>query len=64
MFPYFLEHQVKQNLPGFKMLDYQLDYANHENYTSGESSFIQLLVIWINFSNYFNANTVVLKEWA
>ncbi|XP_018011447.1 rRNA N6-adenosine-methyltransferase ZCCHC4 [Hyalella azteca] len=35
MFPYFLEYQITENLPTFTMLDYQLDYINHDHYTSG-----------------------------
>lgn len=34
-FPYFMETQVVDNLPDFTMLDYKIDYSNHQSYTSG-----------------------------
>ena len=36
MFPYYNEPQVLQSLPDFSMMDYKLDYCNHQIYTSGK----------------------------
>lgn len=46
MLPYFLEQQVLENLPGFTMLDYQVDYANHKNYTSGKALNYEITSEW------------------
>lgn len=35
VFPYFMEPQILSFMPGFTMLDYQVDYDNHPLYSSG-----------------------------
>ncbi|CAL4137201.1 unnamed protein product, partial [Meganyctiphanes norvegica] len=35
IFPYFMEPQILSFMPGFTMLDYQVDYDNHPLYSSG-----------------------------
>ncbi|XP_071480779.1 rRNA N(6)-adenosine-methyltransferase ZCCHC4-like [Diadema antillarum] len=38
IFPYFLEQRIIQNLTGFKMLDYKVDYDNHPLFKGGPNA--------------------------
>nr|XP_054765566.1 rRNA N6-adenosine-methyltransferase ZCCHC4-like [Lytechinus pictus] len=35
IFPYFLEHRIKESIEGLKMLDYKVDYDNHPLFKGG-----------------------------
>lgn len=37
IFPYFMEMYIKQLMPEMTMLDYKVDYTNHETYHSGKN---------------------------
>lgn len=34
IFPYYMETYIKNGMPEMKMLDYKVNYTNHENYTN------------------------------
>lgn len=36
IFPYFMEIYVRNSMPEMEMLDYKINYTNHESYHSGE----------------------------
>ncbi|XP_055373028.1 rRNA N6-adenosine-methyltransferase ZCCHC4, partial [Condylostylus longicornis] len=38
IFPYYMEHYIKKEMPEMEMLDYKINYSNHEAYSDGINS--------------------------
>lgn len=56
IFPYFMEPQIISANPSFQMMDYKVEYKNHEKFQQGDftaiatSIYLDKLLLWISFN--------------